>query len=69
MRFRCDRMNRILHSCSCIIEFIKLIWENRDKMLGTASHLFFFPNSFNKFNNAGARMQDSIYHFYPADED
>ena len=26
------------------------------------SILLVFPNEFNKFNNAGARMQDSIYH-------
>ena len=26
------------------------------------SILSVFPNSFNKFNNTGARMQDSIYH-------
>ena len=26
------------------------------------SILSVFPNSFDKFNNAGARMQDSIYH-------
>ena len=27
-----------------------------DKMLGKASHLIFFPNSFNKFNNTWALM-------------
>ena len=26
------------------------------------SILSVFPNKFNKFNNTGARMQDSIYH-------
>ena len=26
------------------------------------SILLVFPNEFNKFNNTGARMQDSIYH-------
>ena len=26
------------------------------------SILSVFPNAFNKFNNTGARMQDSIYH-------
>ena len=26
------------------------------------SILSVFPNEFNKFNNTGARMQDSIYH-------
>ena len=29
---------------------------------GKAEHLIFSPNEFNKFNNTGARMQDSIYH-------
>ena len=43
-------INRILHSCSFITEFIKLVGKT-DKMLGKASHLIFFPNSFNKFNN------------------
>ena len=26
------------------------------------SSISVFPNEFNKFNNTGARMQDSIYH-------
>ena len=34
----------------------------RDKMRGLPSILSLFPNKFNKFNNAGARMLDSIYH-------
>ena len=34
----------------------------RDKMLGKPHILSLFPNSFNKFNNTGARMLDSIYH-------
>ena len=29
---------------------------------GLPSILFLFPNKFNKFNNTGARMLDSIYH-------
>ena len=35
-------INRILHSCSCNSECIKLVGEI-DRMLGTASHLNFFP--------------------------
>ena len=31
-------------------------------MQGLPSILSFFRNEFNKFNNAGARMLDSIYH-------
>ena len=34
----------------------------RDKMLGLPSILSLFRNNFNKFNNTGARMLDSIYH-------
>ena len=32
----------------------------RDKMRGSPSILFLFRNEFNKFNNTGARMLDSI---------
>ena len=31
-------------------------------MRGLSSILIFFRNEFNKFNNTGARMLDSIYH-------
>ena len=34
----------------------------RDKMQGLQSILLLFRNEFNKFNNTGARMLDSIYH-------
>ena len=34
----------------------------RDKMRGLPSTLSLFHNKFNKFNNTGARMLDSIYH-------
>ena len=34
----------------------------RDKMQGLPSILSPFRNEFNKFNNTGARMLDSIYH-------
>ena len=34
----------------------------RDKMQGLPSILSLFCNTFNKFNNTGARMIDSIYH-------
>ena len=33
-----------------------------DKMQGLPSILLLFCNKFNKFNNTGARMLDSIYH-------
>ena len=32
-----------------------------DKMLGKPRILSLFPNVFNKFNNTGARVLDSIY--------
>ena len=36
--------------------------EKRDKIRGLTSILSLFRNDFNKFNNTGARMLDSIYH-------
>ena len=37
-------------------------FRKRDKMWGLSSIVSFFRNKFNKFNNTGARMLDSIYH-------
>ena len=37
------------------------LWK-RDKMRGLSSILSLFRNEFNKFNNTGARMLDSIYY-------
>ena len=34
----------------------------RDKIQGLSSILYLFRSEFNKFNNTGARMLDSIYH-------
>ena len=34
----------------------------RDKMRGLSIILSLFRNEFNKFNNTGARVLDSIYH-------
>ena len=34
----------------------------KEKMRGLPSILSLFRNEFNKFNNTGARMLDSIYH-------
>ena len=34
----------------------------RDKVRGLPSILSLFRNEFNKYNNTGARMLDSIYH-------
>ena len=43
---------------------LKLLIElgKRDKMRGLQSILSLFLNGFNKFNNTGARILDSIYH-------
>ena len=46
---------------SCIIEFIKQV-EEKIKMLGLPSILNLFRNKFNKFDNTGALMLDSIHH-------
>ena len=38
----CGSKQRILHECSCIIEFIKPVGE-KDQMRGFAEHLISFP--------------------------
>ena len=43
------------------IKFIKRVVEI-DKMRGLPKIIYLFRNEFNKFNNTGARMLDSIYH-------
>ena len=50
-----------LSLCAPIIEFIKQV-EEKHKMPGLTNILSIFCNKFDKFNNAGARMLDSIYH-------
>ena len=50
-----------LFFCYVLFQFIKRVGES-DKMRGLSSILFFFRNEFNKFNNTGARVLDSIYH-------
>ena len=37
-------------------------WGKREKIRCLPSILWIFRNKFNKFNNTGARMLDSIYH-------
>ena len=37
-------------------------WGEKIRYEAFPSILSVFPNAFNKFNNTGARMQDSIYH-------
>ena len=52
---------RILHECSCFIEFFNELRKS-DKMRGLPSILSFFCNEFNKLNNTRARILDYIYH-------
>ena len=48
--------------CSFVlINLLNELWK-RDKMRGLPSILSLFRNKFNKINNTGARMLDSIYH-------
>ena len=42
---------RILHECSCLIEFIKQMGKS-DEMRGLPGILSLFRNEFNKFNNS-----------------
>ena len=51
----------VIHECSCIVEFIKQ-GGKEIKMCGLLSSLSHFLNEFNKFNNTGAQILDSIYH-------
>ena len=51
-------INKILHLCSCITELITLLGKIA-KMLGKASRLIIFPNSFNKFTHV--RSLQTIY--------
>ena len=44
-------INRIYHSCSCIIEFFKFVAKKSDKILFKSRILSLFSNSFDKFNN------------------
>ena len=47
--------------CSCFIDFIKRLGGKEIKCQACRV-LYLFCNKFNKFNNTGARMLDSIYH-------
>ena len=44
-----------------ILILLNELWK-RDKMRDRPSILSLFCNEFNKFNNTGAQMLDSIYH-------
>ena len=48
-------------SAHVLLYLLNELWK-RDKVRGLPSILSLFHNEFNKFNNTGARMLDSIYH-------
>ena len=48
-------------SAHVLLNFLNEL-EKSDKMPGLSSILSLFGNEFNKFDNTGARMLDSIYH-------
>ena len=51
----------ISHECSYLLNLLNELGK-RDKMQGLPSILSLFRNEFNKFNNTGTRILDSIYH-------
>ena len=48
-------------SAHVLWNFFNKLWKSH-KIRGLPSILSLFRNKFNKFNNTGARMLDSIYH-------
>ena len=48
-------------SCHVLLNLLNELGK-RDRMRGLPSILSLFCNEFNKFNNTGERMLDSIYH-------
>ena len=61
VRFVTNRGSNMSLSAHVLLNLLNKLGE-RDKMQGLPSILSFFRNNFNKFNNTGARMVDSIYH-------
>ena len=47
---------------ACVLLNLSNQLRKRDKLRGLQSILSLFHNEFNKFNNTGALMIDSIYH-------
>ena len=48
-------------SAHVLLNLLNELWK-RDKMRGLPSILSLIRNEFDKFNNTGVRMLDSIYH-------
>ena len=55
------RVNRGSYMSAHVLLILLNELGKRDKMRGLPSILSLFRNEFNKFNNTGARMLDSIY--------
>ena len=48
--------------CAHVLSILLKVLGKRDKMRGLPSILSLFRKEFNKFNNTGALMLDSIHH-------
>ena len=60
--FNIDKLHRGSYMSAHVLLNLLNELGKRDKMRGLPSILSLFRNEFNKFNNTGARMLDSIYH-------
>ena len=49
-------------SAHVLLNLLNVFGEKKEKMRGFAEHLIGFHQLVNKFDNTGARRQDSIYH-------
>ena len=57
-----NRLNRGSYMKAHVLLNVLNELRKRDKMQDLSSILTHFCNEFNKFNNTGARMLDSLYH-------
>ena len=60
--FICPCKNRGSYMRAHVLLILLNELRKRDKMPGLPSILSLFRNKFNKFNNTGARLLNSIYH-------
>ena len=71
-KYRFKPVNKVSYMSAHVLLNLLNQLSKRDKMRGLPSILSLFSNEFNKFNNTGARMLDSIYvkllknHFFGA---
>ena len=55
--------NRILHFCSCILEFIKLVAKKENQCMASLAFDLFYLSSFNQFNKTPALiLVQLLYH-------